>query len=346
MLTPAKVAALTKPGRYGDGGGLVLQVTKGGGKSWQFRYMLAGRPRHMGLGTVDLGKLDVSLAAARGKAQEARERLAAGQDPLTIRQAEKAASAPTGAVTFETCAGEFLSRHSPDWKNPKHRQQWRNTLATYCFPTIGKLPVHAVTIEHVKAILSPHWRSKPETMRRVRSRIERVLDFATASGYRTGENPARQRLIRDILGRGRPKVRHHASIPYAEVPSLMAKLAARDDVAAFALRWIILTCTRSGEARFAQWGEVDRKAATWTVPAVRMKAGEPHTVPLSPAALAILDRVPKVDGSPYIFCAQGLEAISDTSLRNLLREFGYQKDDATLHGFRSSFRDWAAETDR
>lgn len=343
ILTPAKVAALAKPGRYSDGGGLVLQIGPAGGKSWQFRYQLAGKPRFMGLGPVDAGKLAESLATARQRAQEARERLAAGQDPMVVRQAEKAAAAPAKAVTFDACAAEYMAAHSSDWRNAIHRRQWRTTLATYASPTIGSLPVGAVSIDHVKTILSPIWRTTSETARRVRGRIERILDYATASGYRTGENPARQNLVREVLGRGRPRVRHHASVPYLQLPDLMTKLEDRDDVASLCLQWIILTAVRSAEGRYAQWDEVDRGKATWTIPASRMKAGEEHTVPLPAQALEILDRVTKVEGSKFVFVAQGTDAVSDTLLRGLLRSLGYTKDDATLHGFRSSFRNWAAE---
>ena len=307
--------------------------------------MLKGKPHVMGLGPVDMGKLAQCLAAARQRAQEARDHHAAGQDPLTMREAERAASGPAAAVTFEACAAEFLSKNSPDWRNPKHRQQWVDTLATYVYPIVGKLSVGAVAVDHVLAILDPIWRTSARD--RPAGFAGRIPAYssatATARGYRGEGNPAGQRRVRDILGRGRPKVRHHASIAYQQVPDLMAKIAGREDVAALALQWIALTATRSAEARFAQWSEVDRKAALWTIPAARMKAGEPHVVPLAPLALDILDRVRKVDNSPFIFVAQGKDAVSDTLLRGLLRDLGYQKDDATLHGFRSSFRDWAAE---
>jgi integrase len=342
MLTPSIVAA-AKASRLADGGGLYLQVGHGGNRSWCFRYNFAGKPHWMGLGAVDMGNLAESLAAARQKAQEARDRLAAGQDPLEARRASAASLATSKAITFEACAGEFMAAHSPDWKNPKHRQQWRNTLSTYAYPTIGKLAVSTVAIEHVKTILAPMWRTKAETARRVRGRIEAVLDYATASGYRAGENPARQKLIAKVLGKGRPRVKHHAALPYKQVPDVMGKLAKRDDVPACALAWLILTATRSTEGRYAQWSEVDKDKAVWTIPAARMKSGELHRVPLTPAALAVLDKLKRTT-SPYIFVAQGEDAVSDTSLRDILREFGYSNADATLHGFRSSFRDWAAES--
>jgi integrase len=342
-LTPAKVQALDKPGRHSDGGGLVLQIGHGGGKSWQFRYQFAGKPRHMGLGPVDLGRLAESLATARQKSQEARERLAAGEDPLEARRVQEALQAPTKAILFEACAVEYMAAHSPHWKNAKHRQQWRNTLSTYVYPTIGKLPVQAVGIEHVKTILRPIWGTKAETARRVRGRIEAILDYATASNYRVGENSAREKPIRQVLGKSRRRQRHHASLHHSKVPGLMTKLAERDDVAARALEWIALTAVRSSEGRFAEWVEIDRDKARWLIPASRMKNGEPHEVPLSREALVVLDRLPKV-ASQFVFVAQGQKAISDTSLRDVLRDLGYSAADATLHGFRSSFRDWCAES--
>jgi len=344
ILTPKQVGALNKPGRHADGGGLYLQVGHGGSKSWLFRFNYQGRPRWMGLGRVDDGRLAESLAAARQKAQEARERLAAGQDPLDAKRVQAAIMASANAITtFRDCVGEYLAAHSPGWRNPKHRQQWRNTLATYAYPTIGNLSVRSVGIEHVKTILTPIWRTKSETARRVRGRLEAVLDYATANRYRTGENPARQKLIAAVLGRSRPRVKHHASIPYMELHKLMTRLRERDDISALALQWLALTVTRSGEGRCARWEEIDRDRKVWTVPGPRMKGGEEHRIPLSPAALAILGKVPKT-ASPFVFVAQGDKAVSDTSLRNVLRDLGYTKADATLHGFRSSFRDWAAES--
>jgi len=344
-LTPARIMEATKPGRYADGAGLYLQTSHGGGKSWLLRYQLNGKASWMGLGPVDVGKLADSLSGARKRAADAQDYIRGGGDPLAQRRAADGPRKAATAITFADAAQQYMAKHAPDWKSRIHREQWRSTLAMYAYPEIGKLPVDAVTVDHVKPVLENIWRERSETARRLRARIERVLDFAALSKWRTGENPFRQNIVRELLGRGRPKPKHHASMPYKDVPDFMAKLAEREDTPALAIRWLVLTACRSSEGRYARWAEIDRRKATWTIPGERMKGGVAHVVPLSSEALAILDAVPRHPGVEFVFIGQGGEdGVSDTACRDVLRDLGVTKDTGTLHGFRSSFRTWAAET--
>jgi integrase len=356
-LSAVEVKSLREPGYYADGGNLYLQVTTASqpeqngkrgnapsaAKSWIFRFTLNGRTRDMGFGRYPT----VSLDRARELAERSRRLLAEGRDPIAVRDDERRAAEAARAKgrSFEQCAKAYIAAHESTWRNPKHRQQWTNTLRSYAYPLLGKLSVASVDTDLVTQVLQPLWTKKPETASRLRGRIEVILDWARVAGYREGENPARWRGHLDHLLPSRRKVRavtHHAALPYAKIPTFMTDLRARDGVAESALELGILTALRSSEFRQAQWSEFDFKERVWTVPASRMKRDIEHRVPLSDAALALIEDLPEL-GS-FLFPGQRKgQAISDTAIRDVLRDMGYSKNDATIHGFRSTFRDWAAE---
>jgi hypothetical protein len=273
-LTATAVRTMRTPGKYGDGNGLWLVVTTPERRAWVLRYMRQGRSREMSLGNAR----DVTLAEAREKAAEARRLLAQGIDPLDQRQASKSAQPATAAIvtTFAQAADRFIAQNEAGWRNPKHRQQWRNTLATYAFPHVGELPVAEVDTAAVLRVLQPVWTKLPETASRLRGRIEAVLDFARVQGWRDGSNPAAWRGHLALALPPKSKVRrveHHAALDWREMPPFMAKLRERDSFGARALEFAILTAARSGEVRGARWSEIDLGAKLWTVPGVRMKAG-------------------------------------------------------------------------
>jgi integrase len=331
-------------GRHGDGGGLVLQVAEGGTRSWLFRWERDGRERQMGLGATHT----LSLREARELARECRKLVLAGRDPIEERRGERMQRKIERArgATFRECAERFLAAHEAAWKNDKHREQWRSTLATYILPTIGDLPVPAVDTALVLKCLEPIWSRKTETASRVRGRIETVLDWATARGLRQGDNPARWRGHLDKLLPPRARVRaiqHHPALPYAEIPAFMGELRARDSISARALELTILTAVRTGEAIGAKWREIDLSARTWTIPAERMKKGRrEHRIPLSDRAVAILEALPREgNGNGFVFIgARAGRPLSNMAMLELLRGMrpGY-----VPHGLRSTFRDWAAE---
>jgi integrase len=339
-LKPIEVARLTASGFHAVGGvaGLHLRVSDSGARSWIARLLVGRKRRDIGLG----GYPDVPLSQARERTREAREKIRNGIDPVEARRA--ALTSLRGTLTFDQAAERLISAKSPEWKNAKHAAQWVATLKTYASPTVGNMPVDQIELSHVVDILTPIWREKTETATRLRSRIEAVLSWATASGYRSGENPARWRgnLDAGILPRAGKirKVVHHAAVPIDDVPGFMAQLRQREGVAARALEFLILTATRSGEVRGAQWSEIDLEAATWTIPAERMKAGKAHSVPLTAPALAILREIPRVAGSDIVFWGASGGPLSDMTLSAIMRRM---KVDAVPHGFRSSFRDWASE---
>jgi integrase len=343
-LSAVRVQSVRERGYYGDGGGLYLRVAPGGAKGWIFRYGGRGRRRDMGLG----GYPAIGLAKARELAGDCRSVLATGLDPIAARNEKRAAAAVEAAkaMTFADCATAYMNAHEAGWRNPKHRQQWKNTLATYVSPAVGKLPVSAVDTGLVLKVLEPIWTRKPETASRVRGRMEAVLDWAKVRGYRTGENPARWRGHLDHLLPAKAKVRkveHHAALPYARIGAFSVGLRKQDGIASRALEFLVLTATRTGETLGATWDEVDMGAKLWTIPASRMKAGkEQHRVPLSDAALAVLQQMHDIRHSGYVFPG-GREGrpLSETSLLMLLRRMGH--GEITAHGFRSTFRDWAAE---
>jgi integrase len=352
-LTAAKVRT-AKPGRYGDGAGLYLLVRGPEARFWLFRYTREHRMREMGLGTAS-GPSGVSLADARVKARELYELVRKGRDPLNDRAAARAAEALAAqeaqvrGMSFRQVAAAYIEAHEVGWRNLKHREQWINTLRDYAFPHLGNLPVADVATGHVMAVLEPIWRSKPETASRVRGRIEAVLDYAKARGWREGENPARWRgHVANMLPK-RSKVQpveHLAALPWREIGAFMVELAKVNVICVPAMRFSILTAARRGEVTGARWSEIDMAAAVWTVPASRMKSGREHRVPLSEAALAILTDAAALrrvgDADPLVFPGRNIGRPLSNVLQKTLRRM--RRDDLTMHGFRSTFRDWAAET--
>jgi integrase len=341
-LTPLGVNKAKKPGYYGDGGGLCLQVSASGSKSWIFRFTLAGRRREMGLGPAHT----VTLPEARAKAKECRLLLLERKDPLEIRNASKLTEALERArmMTFDQCAVAYIAAHRGGWKNPKHANQWKNTLAAYASPIIGGLPVALVDTALVVKVLSPIWQEKTETATRLRGRIESILGWATVSKYRQGENPARWRghLENLLADPGRSKrTEHHPALPWQEMGAFMAALRGTSGIGARAVEFAILTACRSGEVRWATWAEIDLDAALWVIPAGRMKARREHRVPLSDAALALLRNMPRLGDLVFPGTKPG-KPLSDMSLTAVLRRMN--RGDITVHGFRSTFRDWCAES--
>ena len=342
-LTALGVAKLKTPGMYGDGGGLWLQVSGKGGKSWVFRYTLKGKSREMGLGPVST----FTLAEARDKALTCRKLCYEGIDPIEIRRGQRqdAAVEAAKAITFRTCAEGYIEAHKAGWRNDKHAAQWSATLATYAFPVFGDLPVQAVDTGLVLKALEVIWNTKPETATRVRGRIESVLDWAATRDYRRGENPARWKGHLQNLLPKRSKVRkveHHAALAFKNVPEFMQSVAAQPGTAAKLMAFTILTAARTGEALGARWSEIDLEAGIWTVPAGRMKAGAEHRVPLSAAALAILAEMQGLDAEFVFPGGRRGKPLSNMAMLVLLRRM--ERSDLTVHGFRSSFRDWASET--
>lgn len=337
------VTRLTTPGLHFVGGvaGLGLQVLPTGGRSWVLRATVGGRRRDMGLG----GFPDVSLADARAAARRAREQIREGRDP--IAEARTAASAlrarQAEEITFEEAARAYIKAHEAGWRNDKHAQQWRSTLESYAYPIAGGLLVRHVELAHVLAILEPIWTTKTETAKRLRGRIEQVLDWAAARGHREGSNPARWRGHLDKLLPPPSKVtrvEHRAALPIREAPAFMRLLRIAEGMGARALEFVVLTAARSGEVRGAVWDEIDLREAVWTVPGNRMKAGKEHRVPLSQAAVELLTALPRAADTNLVFPAPRGGQLSDMTLTAVLRRMHVP---AVPHGFRSTFRDWAAE---
>lgn len=358
-LTALGIKRLTKPGLYGDGGGLTLQITKSGSKSWLLRYMIDGKPYGMGLGPLHT----VSLAQARQKALVARQQLLDGINPLEAKKHRKVANALAKAklMTFDQCAIAYIEAHRASWKSAKHADQWGNTIATYVSPLVGSLPVSEIDTALVVKVLTQgvpggqFWEQKTETASRVRGRIESILGWATTSGYRQGDNPARWRghlenLLANISKTAR--TRNHPSLPWQRMGEFMKALQKRDGMAARALEFGILAAARSGEVRGARWSEIDLDSKVWTIPSERMKAKREHEVPLTSAMLAMLENLPRFEGSDLLFPGTKGQQLSDMTLTALIRRM--QDDGAqwidkegktiTAHGFRSSFRMWAAES--
>ena len=341
-LSALEVGRLTAAGLHFVGGvaGLGLQVQQSGARSWVLRFSIAGKRREMGLG----GFPDVTLADARRRAREEREKADKGTDPIAERKAaaSRLRAEQAKAFTFKAAALAYIEAHELGWRNAKHAEQWRNTLAS-TYPIIGALQVRDVGLPQVLAVLQPIWTTKTETASRLRGRIESVLDWATARGYRDGLNPARWKGHLDHLlpAPGKiTRVGHHAAVPVGEVGAFMQALRAQPGMGARALEFVVLTAARSGEVRGAQWSEIDMDAATWTVPGERMKAGKEHRVPLSDAALAILQAVPRMAGTELVFPAPRGGALSDMALVAVMRRMEVK---AVPHGFRSTFRDWCSE---
>lgn len=330
---------------YSDGAGLYLQVTGTGAKSWIYRFSLRGKPREMGLGSLKA----VSLAGARVEAERCRGLRQKGVDPIEARRADRAQAAldEAKAITFKEAAERYIAAHRAGWKADKHALLWESTLKTYAYPTMGKISVQAIDAALVLKVLEAIWKSKPETAGRVRGRIEAILDWAKSRGLRQGENPARWRGHLQYQLPARSKVRrvkHHPALPYAELPEFMATLREEVGISARALEFAILTAARTGEIIGATRAEANVADKLWIVPGFRMKAGKEHRVPLSSQALAILKRVmaPENGDHAYIFpTPKRGKPLSNMAMASVLRRM--DRRDITVHGFRSTFRDWAAE---
>ena len=342
-LSHRTVASTDKIGLYADGGGLYLQVSRFETKSWVFRFTMNGRAREMGLGALHT----VTLAEARQAAEQCRKLVREGIDPIEERKAERLRrwldSAKT--MTFKSCAEAYIKVQSSSWSNIKHAAQWRSTLETYAYPVLGDLPVQAIDIGLVLKVVEPIWSTKTETASRVRGRIESILDWAAVRGYRDDDNPARWKGRLDKVLPAGSKVRrvaHHAALPYDQMGTFMEELRRRESVAARGLEFLILTAARTGEVINAQWDEVDLEKALWVVPADRMKGCREHRVPLSDDAVNVLHAIAKVRTSDFIFPgAKTNRPLSNMAFLQQLKRM--KRDDLTAHGFRSSFRDWAAE---
>lgn len=326
-------------GMHAAGGatGLYLRVAPSGARNWILRVTVGNRRRDMGLG----GWPDVPLGEARDRARQARRKIDEGIDPIEARKAARTVLRETSS--FSECARRTIEAKRPEWKSVKHAEQWKNTLDTYARPVVGNMPVDQVELRHIVEILSPIWVEKTETATRLRARLEAVLAWAGASGFRKGENPARWRGNLDAV-LAKPgkvaKVEHHRALPFPALPGFLAQLRKREGTSARALEFLILTATRSGEVRGATWEEIDLKDDVWTIPASRMKAGKEHRVPLAPRAVTLLKRLPRFAHTGLLFPAQRGGMLSDMALTALMRRMNV---DAVPHGFRSTFRDWAAE---
>ena len=332
-LSAVQAAKITAPGRHSDGGGLYLFIDPLGRRRWIFMYARNGKRTELGLG----GGRDLSLANARTEATKLREVLAAGGDPKAERAKED------HIPTFGECADTYVEAMKPSWRNEKHAAQWTMTLTKYAKLIRGK-PVNEIGTQDVLDVLQALWKRTPETAERLRGRIENVLDAAKAKGRRSGENPARWRGHLDQLLPKRQRLSrgHHTALPYEAMPDFMADLRGRPAVAARALEFAILTAARSGEVLGAQWDEIDTDRKVWTIPATRMKAGREHRVPLSPRAVEIVEAMAKLGAEGYLFPGpKPKKPLSSMAMAMLLRRM---KAEITVHGFRSTFRDWASET--
>lgn len=330
-LSDVAVKAEKASGRHSDGGGLYLWISPSGSKSWLFMWARDGKRREMGLGAYPT----VSLAKARVRAADCRSAVEEGRDPI----AEKAKEAEP---TFGECADKYITTIKSEWRNAKHEYQWNQTLTSFC-ESIRPRRVSTITTEHVLEVLSPIWQTKAETASRLRGRIERVLEFAKVKGWRSGENPAAWRgNLRNLLPkRQRLQRGHQPAMPYAEIPAFTARLRRAEAMAARALEFTILTVARSGETLGARWKEIDFKGKLWNVPKERMKAGAPHTVPLSVEALAILETLHKQRQGEFVFTRDGENPLSNMAMMMLLRRM--KQTEITVHGFRSGFRDWCGD---
>jgi integrase len=342
-LTALAVDKAKRRGYYGDGGGLFLQVSTSGSKSWVFRFKDAGKLREMGLGATHT----IGLAEARDKARECRCLRLDGIDPIEARKVARAQArlAAATATTFKDCAERYIASHGAGWRSRAHAAQWPSTLGRYVYPVFGSLPVQVIDVGLVLKALEPIWTAKPETANRVRGRIESVLDWAAARGYRQGDNPARWRGHLENLLPNKSKMRrvkHHAALPYAEIGEFIAQLHQQEGIAAKVLEFTILTAARTGEVIGARWSEISFAERLWTIPAERMKAAREHRVPLPDAALAILEQMQAIRQGELVFPGGKMRRpISNMAMMMTLRRMG--RGDLTVHGFRTSFRDWAAE---
>lgn len=331
-LNPAQIKNLKDPGRYMDGDGLMLEVRPTGSKTWLLRLQSNGRRRDYGLGSLK----DVTLAEARDKARDYRRMLRAGIDPIEAKR-----KAGVRTPTFREAAVAVHAEHKPGWKNGKHGEQWLSTLKTYVFPRFGDRPIHQVEGGEVRDALADIWLTKPETARRVRQRIATVLDYAHGKGWRA--HPFAMGPINKALPRQPRKNGRFEAMPYGRVPEFLQAIRSRESMGRLALEALILTAGRSGEVRLARWSEIDLENATWTIPAERMKAGKEHIVPLSTATAAVFRRASelRIEGTDFVFHGNKRgKPLSDMTLLKILRDMD---EPYTVHGFRSSFRDWVAE---
>lgn len=350
-FTAPKVKALNEPGLYHDGAGLYLQVTAARegdsppNKSWLLKFTSPiGKRREMGLGPLDV----VSLADARDAADRARKLLQAGVDPIEDRKRAKATARleAAKAITFREAADTFLKSQTPSWKNPKHATLWANSMARYAYPTLGALAPADIDVGLVLKVLEPIWTKKPETAARIRQRVEAVLDWCAVRGYRSADNPARWsgHLKKGLPARPKGKaVKHHPALPFAEIGGFLGELRALEGLGARALELTILTAARTTETLGARWREFELDAAVWTIPAERMKADRPHRIPLSRQAVRLLRELEQLKSKPWVFPGLGTsKPLSGMSMLKTLERM--KRDDITVHGFRSTFRDWAGET--
>lgn len=344
-LSAVEVRRLSKPGTHAVGGvsGLLLQIGDGR-RSWILRTMVGGRRRNIGLGPFP----EVTLAEAREEARRAKQQVRRGIDPVEQRRAAREAltTAQARLMTFETAARRCHAAREKEFRNAKHKRDWISSLERHVFPVIGRMQVAEIELPHILAVLEPIWETRTDTATRVRQRIESVLTWATVSGYRGGDNPARWRgNLKEVLPAPTKiaKVKHHRALPWQDMPGFMGRLREQDGMGARALEFVILTAARSGEVRLATWEEIDLSERVWTVPGERMKSGRTHRVPLSDDAVALLEKLPRFEESPYVFPAVRGGALSDNTLSAVCRRMGV---DAVPHGFRSSFKDWARSRTR
>jgi len=337
------VATLNKMGLHGDGQGLWLKITKSGTKSWIFRYTLNKKTVDIGLRSINT----ISLSNAREKALELRQVLQNGNDPLQLKQEAKLNQQrlTSTLINFEQCAHQYIDTHKAGWKNIKHAQQWTNTLTTYAFPIIGSLPVRDIDTALIMQVLSPIWTSKNETAGRIRGRIENILSWATVHGYRSGDNPAQWKGHLENLLAKPSKIKivsHHKALPYAKLNAFINILRCNTSISARALEFLILNATRTSELTGAEWSEFDFNAAIWTIPAIRMKSGKEHRIPLSSRSTDILNEMQNIKQSTFVFPGGKIgKSLSNAAMDKILQKtLGY---DCTVHGFRSTFSDWAAE---
>ena len=348
-MSAVQVPRLVKPGLHFVGGvdGLGLQVLPTGGRTWVLRMMIGGKRRSMGLG----GFPDVPLTQARDAARQARAKVKLGIDPIdeAHSNASQLKAQQATAFTFEQCANAFKKAKEPEWKSVVHGKQWISTMETHVFPLMGSLLVRDIELAHVMAVLQPIWTSMTETASRVRGRIEVVLDWATTSGYRSGENPARWRGHLSNLLAAPKKIKneqHYAAVPVWEMGAFMDDLKSHEGMGARALEFAALTAARSGEVRSVVWSEINLKAKIWTAPKEKMKNKIEHRKPLSDAAIELLESLPRFEGADLVFLSPRGKKLSDMTLSKLMRRMAYQAVDGRMcvpHGLRSTFRDWAAE---
>jgi integrase len=343
-LSAPSLSRLIRPGYYGDGGNLYLQVKRSGAKSWIFRYTIAGQRQDMGLGSF----VTFSLKEAREKARINRQLVDARRDPRRERDLARteAKLEAEKAVTFQECAERYIASHEAGW-SLNYAKQWKGSLSDYVYKVFGGLPVRAVDVSHVMKVLEPIWTTRPGMAPQLRGRIENILNWAKVQDYRSGENPARWRgHLQNLLPRISKvhRVKNHPALPHKEVSSFISALRQQDSLGALPLEFTILTAARTGEAIGATWKEIDFGERVWTVPAERMKAGEIHEVPLSSTAMKILDRMQEIRASDFVFPGRKTgRPIGDNTMIQLLKRIGRENVDVTVHGFRSAFRDWAGD---